>query len=172
MFAVSIQRWTLVVAVAAVAALGACSSKGSGTSGDGDSTLDVDNCTLLTNAEVSDFAGKQLSAGEDSPLGCPYTAAGEVVADFSIRSYRQGGDAAAAAATLAPTLRVIELTSIGDEAVALADSDDSVNFLIARKGNLFVELVMTFLDVTPDSPALQKAGQLASTALGRLVAKA
>ena len=62
-----------------------------------------------------------------------------------------------------PTLRQIEY------AVALADSDDSVNFVIARSGDLFVELVMTFLDVTPESSSLQKAGQLASTALGRLV---
>ena len=77
-------------------------------------------------------------------------------------------DATAAATEIAPSLQVIPLSGIGDDAVALSDSDGSVNFLIARPGDLFVEMVMTFLEVTPDSPSLDQAGQLASTALGRL----
>ncbi len=166
-------RYALVMAAALAASLMACGSDDGSTtppgSPEGDGALAVDNCTLLTNEEVSALAGKELAATEDGPLGCAYVESGEVVADFSIRSYRQDGDAAAAAAKLAPSLKVTPMNGIGDEAVALSDSDGSVNFLIARKGNLFVELVMTFLDVEADTPSLQQAGQLASTALGRLV---
>ena len=172
MLGTKMQRYILVMVIGAAAALGACSGdKGTPNGGgvpDGDSALEVDNCTLLTDAEVSGLADKQLAHTEDGGLGCAYVEPGEVLGEFSIRSYRQDGDAAAAAAKLAPSLQVIKMSGVGDDAVALSDSDGSVNFLIARKGNLFVELVMTFLDVTPDSPSLQKAGQLASTALGRL----
>jgi hypothetical protein len=164
------------MAMSVVAALSGCGggngSTNGGGSSNGDGPLDVDNCTLLTDDEVSALAGEELAATEDSPLGCAYVVPGEIVGDFSIRSYRRDGDAAAVAAELAPALEVIQLEGIGDDAVALADSDGSVNFLIARNGDLFVELVMTFLDVTPDSPSLQQAGQLASTALDRLVAAA
>lgn len=167
------------IALAAVmmGLLGGCGDDGGSDGGNpaenaldgGDTSLEVDNCTLLTSEEVSGLAGTQLEASEDSPLGCPYSEPGEVMGLFGIRSYRQGGDAAAAAAELAPDLTVIPMSGVGDDAVALSDSDGSVNFLIAHKGDLFVELVMTFLDVTPESPSLQQAGQLASTALGRLV---
>jgi hypothetical protein len=171
MLGIGVRRYAVVVAMTVVAALGACSGDKDPTTGGssgGGEPLEVDNCTLLTSDEVSELAGKELNATEDSPLGCAYVRPGKVVGEFSIRSYRQPGDAAAAAAKLAPSLQVIRMDGIGDDAVALADSDGSVNFLIARKGDLFVELVTTFLDVTPNSPALEKAGKLASTALGRL----
>jgi hypothetical protein len=132
-----------------------------------DESLDVDDCTLLTNEEVSAFAGTELEATEDGPLGCAYVVPGEVVGDFSIRSYRGDGDAAAAGADLVPTADLIDLDGVGDDAVAL-DVDGSVNFVVARQGDMFVELVMTFLDVTPDSPELDAAAELAATALDRL----
>lgn len=169
------RRWAVALAVAAMATLGACGGDGGSGSDavdealEGGGTLEVDNCTLLTNEEVSSLAGFALESSGDSPMGCAYPQPGEVMGEFSIRSYRGSGDATAAAAELAPSLQVIPLSGVGDDAVALSDSDGSVNFLIARKGDLFVELVMTFLDVTPESPSLDQAGQLASTALGRLV---
>jgi hypothetical protein len=167
----------IAVVVGAMIALAGCGDdKGSGGnagSGNGEQTaLNVDNCKLVTNEEASALAGKELKADENGPLGCPYTEPGEMLGLFSIRSYKQGGDAKAAAAKLAPTLEVIKLDGVGDDAVALADSDGSVNFIIARKGNLFVELVMTFLDITKDPATLKPASTLASTALGRLVAAA
>jgi hypothetical protein len=172
MLRADMRRYIPVMVAGVVLAVGACGGENESTNGtgssDGDGVLEVDNCTLLTDEEVSALAGKELTASEDSPLGCAYVEAGKVVGEFSIRSSRRDGDAAAAAAILAPTLEVIRMDGIGDDAVALADSDGSVNFIIARKGDLFVELVMTFLDVTSDSPALQQAGQLASTALDRL----
>jgi hypothetical protein len=160
----------IVTLGAAVAAASCGSDDDSSGPADGDGgSISVDNCTLLTDEEVSAFAGDDLRHSEDSPIGCAYTEPGETLGMFSIRSYRTDGDATAAAQALAPSLRVIPLSGVGEDAVALADSDDSVNFVIARSGDLFVELVMTFLDVTPESSSLQKAGQLASTALGRLV---
>ena len=168
----STKAYLIVVVAGAVIALAGCGDKGSGgNAGSGEQgSLNVDNCKLVTKEEVSALAGKGLEAGEDGPLGCPFTEPGEMLGLFSIRSYKQGGDAKAAAAKLAPTLEVIKLDGVGDDAVALADSDGSVNFIIARKGDKFVELVMTFLDITKDSASLKKASTLASTALGRLVA--
>jgi hypothetical protein len=129
--------------------------------------LDIDNCTLLTDAEVSSLAGYDLEATEDGPLGCAWVVPGEVVGDFSIRSFRSEQSAAEHGAELGPSAEMIELDGIGDDAVALSVGG-SVNFLVARDGDAFVELVMTFLDVTPDSPELERAGELANTALGRL----
>lgn len=166
MVGTGMRRWALVVAVGAVAALWACTSD-SGSTGSTDDSLD---CTLLTNEEVSAFAGKELVGSGSDALGCAYVAPGATVGEFSIRSYRQSGDAAAAGTKLAPSLEIVPFAGVGDDAVALATSDGSVNFLIARKGNAFVELVMTFMQVTKDPAELQRAGQLASTALSRLVA--
>lgn len=174
MYGPRIVRFPAVaVAAITIGLLGGCGgdsgeSPGGDLGGDG-GALEVNNCTLVTNEEATALAGTDLVSSEDGPLGCAYTEPGELLGLFSIRSYRQGGDSAAAAAELAPSLQVIPMPGIGDDAVALADTDGSVNFLIARDGDLFVELVMTFLDVTPDSPSLDQAGQLASTALGRLV---
>lgn len=133
-----------------------------------DEVVDVDDCTLLTDEEVSSLAGTALLATEDSFLGCGYVGEGEVVADFSIRSYSAAGASAAElGAELAPSANVIPLDGVGDEAVAL-EVDGSVNFLLARSDDLVVEMVMTFLDVTPDSPELERASELAVLALGRL----
>lgn len=130
--------------------------------------LDVDSCTLLTNEEVSAFAGYELEATEDGPLGCAFVEPGEVVGDLTVHSYRGSGDAAAEGAEIVPGAEIINLDGIGDDAVAL-NVGGSVNFLVARQGDLFVVLVTTFLGVTPDSVELDGAAQLASTALGRLV---
>jgi hypothetical protein len=167
------KAYVIAAIVGAMIAVSGCGdNKGSNGDSGSDSgeqtTLNVDNCKLVTNDEVTALAGKALQADEDGPLGCPFTEPGETLGLFSIRSYKQGGDAAAAATKLAPTLKVIKLAGVGDDAVALADGDDSVNFIIARKGNLFVELVMTFLDITSDPASLKPASDLASTALGRL----
>lgn len=132
-----------------------------------DEDLQVDNCTLLTNEEVSGLAGAELEASEDSMLGCAWVVPGEVVADFTLDSFRSDQSALDHGAELAPSAEVIELDGVGDEAVALA-VDGSVNFIVAKQGDLGVVLVTTFLDVTPDSPALDAAGELAVTALGRL----
>lgn len=132
-----------------------------------DEDLDVDSCTLLTNEEASGLAGEELEASEDSLLGCAWVVPGEVVADFTLDSFRSDQSARDRGAELAPSAEVIELDGVGDEAVALA-VDGSVNFIVAKQGDLGVVLVTTFLDVTADSPALDAAGELAVTALGRL----
>lgn len=129
--------------------------------------LDVDNCTLLTDEEVSALAGKELESDLDSALGCAWVVPGEVVGDFTLDSFRSATSAADYGAALVPSADVIPIDGVGDEAVALA-VDGSVNFVVAKQGDLGVVLVTTFLDVTPDSPSLEAAGDLAATALGRL----
>lgn len=132
-----------------------------------DAQLDVDNCTLLTNEEVSTLAGKELESDLDSALGCAWVVPGEVVGDFTLDSFRSGTSAADYGAALAPSAEITSLDGVGDDAVALA-VDGSVNFVVAKQGDLGVVLVTTFLDVTPGSPSLEAAGELAMTALGRL----
>lgn len=129
-------------------------------------SLDVNNCTLLTDAEVSTL-GEQLHVGEDSALGCGWSPQGQSMADFSIRSFQSGSSVQAYGKKLAPDAQQIPLEGVGDEAVGLA-ADGNVNFLVARKGKLFVEMVMTFLDVAPGSDNLTRAEGLANKALGRL----
>lgn len=173
--------WLAVIAVAALAGCGGGDSEDAG-SGDAagapaevdegvgsvdDAELDVDNCALLTDEEVSALAGEELESDLDSALGCAWVVPGEVVGDFTLDSFRSATSAAEYGAELAPSADVIPMDGVGDEAVALA-VDGSVNFVVAKQGDLGIVLVTTFLDVTPDSPSLEAAGELAVTALGRL----
>ena len=132
-----------------------------------DESLDVDNCSLLTSEEVSRLSDEPLTSPEDGLLGCGWNFEGESIDSFSIRSFREDTTAAAHAKELAPNNDVIPIDGVGDEALGLA-RDGNVNFLVARDGKLFVEMVMTFLDVPPDSPNFETAKELAITALERL----
>ncbi len=139
--------------------------------GDLDTGLDVDNCTLLTDAEVSALAGEALEATGDSPLGCGWVVPDETIADFTLNTFRSADSVEDRAADLAPSAEVVEMEGVGDSAVALV-VDGSVNFLVAKQGDLGVVLVTTFLDVTPDSPELEAAGAIARTALANLAESA
>ena len=131
--------------------------------------LEVDDCTLLTDDEVSRLADEPLfvSEGGESFLGCGWSFEDEAIDSFGIRSFREDTTVAEHAEELAPNNEVIEIEGVGDEAVGLM-SEGEVNFLVARDGDLFVELVMTFLDVPPDSANFETAKELARTALERL----
>ena len=132
--------------------------------------LDVDNCALLTAAEVTQFAGDELVVSEDTPLGCAYVEPGETMAQFTVQSYRGGGDATAAAkALVANPTEITALGGVGDDAVAVSTHGEVINWVIARKGNLFVVINQTFLLIEPSSAELGRSGELAATALGRLV---
>jgi hypothetical protein len=136
--------------------------------GDEPESLDVDNCSLLTSDEVSRLADEPLVDPEDSFLGCGWNFEGETIASFSIRGYRFAGTVAERAGELAEGAELLPVDGVGDEAAGLVTVDDEVNFLVARDGDLFVEMVMTFLDVPPDSDNFETAQDLASTALARL----
>ncbi|MCZ7537075.1 MAG: hypothetical protein M5T61_15010 [Acidimicrobiia bacterium] len=182
------RRYRRVMATAAVAvavAIGgaACGGGDSDDGGGGGSSdavigaddvdveLDVDNCTLLTDAEVSALAGETLEATGDTPLGCGWVVPDETIADFTLNSFRSGDSVQDRAADLAPSAEVLEMDGVGDAAVALA-VDGSVNFVVAKQGDLGVVLVTTFLDITPDSPELEAAGEIARTALANLAESA
>ena len=134
--------------------------------GDDESGSEIDNCSLLTDDEVSMFAGMTLVHGEDSVLGCGFAEPDAAIADFSVLATRSGQSVAEVAAELAPGLDVHDLMGGDfDEAVALFDGDEA-NFLIMRRGDVRVVLVMTFLDITTGQP-LADATHLAETALDR-----
>jgi hypothetical protein len=132
--------------------------------------LDVDDCALLTAAEVTQFAGDELVISEDTPLGCAYVEPGETMAQFTVQSYRGGGDATAAAkALIANPKEITELDGVGDDAVAVSTHGEVINWVIAREGDLFVVINQTFLLIEPGPAELDRSGELAATALGRLV---
>lgn len=132
--------------------------------------LEMDNCTLLTDEEVTAFAGDDLVVSEDSPLGCGWVEPGEIMAQFTVQAYRGGGDSAAAATALVNSPQeVIELSGVGDDAVAVSTHGEVINWVIARKGDLFVVINQTFLLFEPTPQELERSGKLAGTALGRLV---
>ena len=138
-----------------------------------DATLDVDNCSLLTDEEASTLAGEELAAqAGDSPLGCPYSPPGEVVADVVVNSIRYNGDLETLAADGFPNAEsVTPIDDVGDQAVAVSTpAGDAVASIVARQGDLVVELQIVFVGIEPDdTAALQTAGEYAATALGRLV---
>lgn len=141
---------------------------GEGDEGGASESLDVDNCSLLTSEEVSRLADEPLVEPEDSFLGCGWNFEGESIASFSIRAFRFDGSVAEHAEELAPDAELVAIEGVGDEAAGLVTVDDEVNFLVARDGDLFIEMVMTFLDVPPDSENFTTAQELAATALERL----
>ncbi len=130
-------------------------------------SLDVDNCTLLTDEEVSTLSDEPLFASEDGPLGCGWLPEDGGIADFSIRSFRSDASAAERATRLAPSLEQLELGGVEDEAVALVREGEA-NFIVAKRGDLFVEMVLTFLDMEVGSENLDRAQGLAQVALDRL----
>jgi hypothetical protein len=140
---------------------------------DDDAALDVDNCSLLTDEEASTLAGEELAAqAGDSPLGCPYAPPDEVVGDIVVNSVRHDGDLASLAATGFPNAAsVTPIDGVGEESVAvLTPAGDAVASILARQGDLVVELQVVFLLIEPDdTAAVQIAGEYAAIALERLV---
>lgn len=168
-----------VLALVFVAGCGGGDSPGGGT-GNGDGTqnlvpdelegLDVDNCSLLTDQEVSALAGEELVVAEDTPLGCGWVIPGEPMHQFGVQSYRGDGDSSAAAMVLVDNPeQIIDLDGVGDDAVAVSTYGEVINWVIARKGNLFVVINQGFLGLEPTPSDLDRSGELAATALGRLV---
>lgn len=173
------QIWRSV-AVAVVALLLAAGCGGGEDGGNGGGGVDlapgelealgVDNCALLTDAEVSELAGKDLVVDEDTPLGCGWVIPGESMHQFGVRSLRGGGDSAAAAEVLViDPQQIIDLEGVGDDAVAVLAHGEVIDWVIARQGNLFVVLNTTFLLLHATPEDLERSGRLAATALGRLV---
>jgi hypothetical protein len=130
--------------------------------------LEVDNCSLVTDAEASSLAGRELKHDADTPLGCPYVRPGESMSLLTVRTFAGRGAAKDHFGTHSSDTTVHEIQGVGDSAAALA-RDEHVNFLIVQKGNRYVRFVTTFVDdLDLGSPKLKQAQELALTALGRI----
>lgn len=129
----------------------------------------VDNCALLTDEEVTELAGHELVAGEDSPLGCPFIAPGESVADVRVVGVTAAGGAQAVTEQAFPNAAEIIPVAVGDDTVAVTDpSGGAIASIITASGDRVVELSVIFIDVPPDDPArIEDAATLAVTALER-----
>lgn len=134
---------------------------------DADEPLDVDNCTLLTDEEVTSLHDEPLFHSEDGPLGCGWLEDDGAIAQFSIRAFRNESSAQEHATELAPSLTQQELDGVGDGAVALI-AEGEANFIVATQGDLGVEMVLTFLEMEVGSDNFQRAQKLAGQALDRL----
>lgn len=132
-------------------------------------TEEVDNCSLLSNEEVTALAGYELVAGEDSPLGCPYIAPGEDIADVRVVAVTRPGGAQAVAEEAFPDAPEIIPVDVGADTVAVTDpSGDTIASVLTADGDRLVELSVIFLFVSPDDTArIEEAAQLAVTALER-----
>jgi hypothetical protein len=131
-------------------------------------TADVDNCTLVTDEEVSTLVGKQLTHGEDSPLGCPFVRSGASMSEFTVRAFAGKGAAKDNFGSHSADTTVHEISGVGDSAAVLA-RDEDVNFLIVQKGRHYVQFVTTFVDdMSLGSPKLKAAQELALKALERI----
>jgi len=131
-------------------------------------TADVDNCALVTDEEVSTLVGKQLTHGEDSPLGCPFMRPGASMSEFTVRAFAGKGAAKDNFGSHSADTTVHEISGVGDSAAVLA-RDEHVNFLIVQKGRRYVQFVTTFVDdLNLGSPKLKTAQELALKALDRI----
>ncbi len=147
---------------------GSTSRESASTAVTGTGTAQVDNCSLVTDAEATSLAGRELKPGEDSPLGCPYAAPDSPMGLFTVRVLEGKGPAKDNFGDHSADTTVHELAGVGDSAAVLA-RDEDVNFLIVQKNGRYIEFVTTFLDdMTLGSPKLKQATDLALAALGRI----
>lgn len=131
-------------------------------------SMHVDNCSLVSDAEASTLAGRELKHDEDSPLGCPFVRPGKSMGEFTVRAFSGSGAAKDNFGDHSADTTVHEISGVGDSAAVLA-REQHVNFLIVQKGNRYVQFVTTFLDdMNLDSPQLKQAQELALKALDRI----
>jgi hypothetical protein len=131
-------------------------------------TANIDNCTLVTDAEASSLAGEDLRHEEDSPLGCGYSPSDTPMSHFTVRAFKGKGAAKDNFGEHSEDTTIHEIAGVGDSAAVLA-RDAHVNFLIVQRGDNYVQFVTTFLDdMNMGSPQLKQAQDLALTALGRI----
>jgi hypothetical protein len=134
----------------------------------GTETAHVDNCSLVTDAEASSLAGKELKHDEDGPLGCPYVRPGSAMGQFIVRVFEGKGAAKDNFGDHSADTTVQEIAGVGDSAAVLV-RDQHVNFLIVQKRGRYIQFVTTFLDdMNLGSPQLKQAQELALTALDRI----
>jgi hypothetical protein len=134
----------------------------------GSETLQVDNCSLVTDAEATSLAGTELKHDEDGPLGCPYVRPGQSMGEFIVRAFNGKGAAKDNFGQHSDETAVHEILGVGDSAAVLA-RDQHVNFLIVQKGGRYIQFVTTFVDdMNLGSPQLKQAQDLAIVALGRI----
>jgi hypothetical protein len=169
------QPFTLVAAASLLlAAVTGCGGK-SGTADAvskevaGTETAHVDNCSLVTDAEATALAGKELKHDEDSPLGCGYVRPDRgPMSVFTVRVLVGKGAAKDNFGDHSADTTVHEIPGVGDSAAVLA-RDEHVNFLIVQKGHRYIQFVTTFLDdMNLGSRQLKQAEDLALTAIGRI----
>lgn len=135
----------------------------------GTETAHVDNCSLVTDAEATRLAGKELKHDEDSLLGCGYVRpAHPTISEFTVRVFEGKGAAKDNFGNHSADTTVHEIPGVGDSAAVLA-RDEHVNFLIVQRGHRYIQFVTTFLeDMNLGSPQLKQAEDLALTAIGRI----
>ena len=147
---------------------GSSTSDSTSTAIAGTETAHVDNCSLVTDAEASSLAGKELKHDEDGPLGCPYVRPGSSMGQFIVRVFEGKGAAKDNFGDHSADTTVHEIAGVGDSAAVLA-RDEHVNFLIVQKRGRYIQFVTTFLDdMNLGSPQLKQAQDLALTALDRI----
>ena len=163
----AVQRTFPALAVVVTATL-ACGGEGADTAVTGTETVDIDNCSLVTDAEASSLAGEELKHGEDSPLGCPFTKPDGAMSLFTVRAFQGKGAAKDNFGEHSSDTQVHEIQGVGDSAAVLA-RDEHVNFLIVQKGRKYVQFVTTFVDdINLGSAKLREAQDLAVKAIDRM----
>ena len=156
-----------VVLTAATSTIVACGG-GADTEVTGTETADIDNCSLVTDAEASALVGEEVKHEEDSMLGCPYVRPGKSISEFTVRAFAGKGAAKDNFGEHSADVTVHEIAGVGDSAAVLA-REEHVNFLIVQKGRRYVQFVTTFVDdMTLGSPKLKDAQDLALKAVDRI----
>ena len=89
------------------------------------------------------------------------------MAEFVVRGFTGSGSARDNKGDMSADAEIADLPRVGDDAIT-ASTEGSVNFFIAHQGSKYVEMVTTFLDITPGSPEFAKAKHLANAALANI----
>ena len=141
----------------------------------------VDDCTLLTDEEINELQPlrpDKLVADQDTSKGCGWvnpnkpSIQGTQLYQIVVQSMRGSGDSETLARWLedrVSELYIFELEGVGDDAVAVQlYGPGKIDWVVARKGDLFVVMMLQRIGLLDDSEHGECVTRLAAKALERL----
>jgi hypothetical protein len=127
------------------------------------------NCSLFTQKEVAEIMGKAAKPGEETALGCGWVPRGETLSYLTVFIKADSRTAKKAVGTLQAGFKVIDVSGVGDDAVAVVEkSSQEVTDMYVHKGKYLVRLNMPFLEFTATGKKFKKFRKIAQKAVNRL----
>lgn len=135
-----------------------------------DASSVIDQCSLLTNAEVGVFAETTIASSAPSAVGCGYVPKGETLAVMGVDILKLEASSATEQLKLTHSGDLVAVKGVGDSAaynVPPGNSGELGALMVVARG-VAVRFDVIFVGVKPGSDKYNALLALASKAIGRL----